>query len=91
MRKSFRLALTVNELRRELSERSPNWLYVLFAFFYWRLHPNRQNLLLIPYRGLWLLKVKGLRLFSKTGCSRKSCFVWVAPMGVRHLRQKTLR
>lgn len=78
MRKSSRLVLTVNELRRELSERVPDWLYALLAFFYWRLHPNRQNLLLVPYRGLWLLKVKGLRLFvpKPAVAERVASFGW---------------
>lgn len=61
-------------LKQVFLERSPDWLFAVILNFYWRLHPKRENILLIPRSDSWLIvREDGSRIFSPK--SRRLPFV----------------
>jgi FkbM family methyltransferase len=54
----------LSELKQRLWERAPAWLFALAVMVYQRLHPRRDNVLILPNSGYWLVIKGNLKLLS---------------------------
>lgn len=55
---------TLSELKKKFWERSPAWLFALMVMLYQRLHPRRDNVLILPHGAYWLVIKGNLKLLS---------------------------
>ncbi len=49
---------------KKVFEKLPDPLFALAVTIYWHLHPNRENLTILPYENYWLVKCKEQRFLT---------------------------
>lgn len=54
----------ISWLKKISQEDAPDQLFATIANVYWRLHPNRENLTIVPYAGCWLVQCGSQRFFT---------------------------
>lgn len=60
----------IKSLRGKFSEIAPDWLYCTVAVLYWRLHPKRESILLLPRGNSWLLVFRDGSIIFRPKSSR---------------------